>query len=290
MGKGIWRKWNSFRATVDDTTATIRAVVWSVGVGAVITILIGKWLASLNSIQRVALWVIGACLIIIALTYFLDWQRKKSIDKIPELLAKMDGLIFDYIDNHAIQNTPIELVEDLAKLMNMNISELKSAATSGNKNRAEQEFAKFADAHSKRFNSKNFSDNIMNLRLAGAIMTEHNIGLIAVTSTKEYQELFQQLRYLRRRLPSIIVSRSINEYLHQSEGLYNMLLSIQPFASMGSFKDVIPVRIRAYSDVVRPMVEGHTASLINAVRESIDDYKHRYTNNDTTSNKKGKGK
>ncbi len=44
-------------------------------------------------------------------------------------------------------------------------------------------------------------------------------------------------------------------------------------SGIGSFMDVIPVRIGAYSDVVRPIVEGHTAELINAVRESIDDYK-----------------
>jgi len=184
-----------------------------------------------------------------------------------------------------MQNTPAELVDDLAKLMNMNISELKSAASSGNKNRAEQEFAKFSDAHSKRFNSKNFSDNIMSLRLAGAIMTEYDVGLIAVTSSKEYQKLFQQIRYFRRRLPSISISRSINEYFNQSEGLYNMLFSIEPFESMGSFKDIIPVRIRAYSDVIRPIVEGHTASLINAVRESIDEYKRGYANKDIGNKK-----
>jgi hypothetical protein len=171
----------------------------------------------------------------------------------------------------------------------MNMSELKAAAASGNKNRAEQEFSKFTDIHSKRFNSKNFSDNIMNLRLAGALMTEHKVGLIAVTSSKDYQDLFQQVRFLRRRLPSIAVSRSINEYLNQSEGLYNMLFSIQPFANMGSLKDIIPVKIRAYSDVIRPTVEGHTASLINAVRESIDDYKHGYNKNSVDS-KKEKGK
>ena len=276
MFKSIWERWHLFRATVDDTTATIRAVLYFIGIGAVATILIGKWLATLNTIQRVGLWVTGACLFIVVMTYLVDWQRKRNTDRIPELLARMDGLIFDYIDNHPMQVTPAGLVEDSAKLMNMNIDNLKSAATSGNKKTAEQEFEKFADAHSRRFNSKNFSDNIMNLRLAGAIMTEYKVGLVAVMNTRDYQKLEQQVTYLRRRLPSVVVSRSINEYFHQSEGLYNLLFSIQPFAYMGSFKDVIPVRIRAYSDVVRPIVEGHTASLINAVRESIDDYKHKY--------------
>jgi len=290
MFEGLREKWDSFRATVDDTTATIRAMIWAVEIGAVITVLIGQWLANLNTIQRVSLWVAGACLIIIALTYLLDWNRKKATDKIPELLAKMDGLVFDYIDNEIIQNSPEELVTDLAKLMNMNIDNLKSAAASGNRNRAEEEFAKFADTHSRRFNSKNFSDNIMNLRLAGAIMTEHNVGLVTITSTKEYQKLFQQVRYLRRRLPSVVMSRSINEYFNQSEGLYNMMFSIQPFANIGALKDIIPVRVRAYSDVVRPIVEGHTASLINAVRESIDDYKHRYKDKDSDKSDRKKGK
>ncbi|MDD5039038.1 MAG: hypothetical protein PHN78_06950 [Dehalococcoidales bacterium] len=288
MFKEFWERWNSFRATVDDTTATIRAAFWAVGVVAVITLFIGNWFASLNNIQRNALWVIGGCLIIVVLTYVLDWQRKRGIDKIPELLAKMDSMIFDYYDQDYVMTAPMELIEDLAKLMNFNISELKSAATSGNKNRAEQEFAKFADAHTRRFNSKNYGENLLNLRLAGAIMSEYNVGMIAITNTEEYQKLYQRVRYLRKRLPSATISRSISEYFNQSDGLYSMLFSIQPFANLGAFQKIIPVKIRAYSDIVRPTVEGHTSSLVNGVRESIDNFKHKYTVDKDETNRKTK--
>jgi hypothetical protein len=276
-------KWRALKASIDDTTATIRTISEVVGLGSVIIVVIGKWLATLNDIQRNALWAAGGCLVIIIVTYIADWQKKRAIDKIPELLAKMDSLILDYFDNGLIfHDTPMELLEDLAKLMNFNINELKTAATSGNKHRAEQEFSRFADAHSKRFNSKNFAENILNLRLAGALMNEYNTGLIVVTRTKEYQDLYQQVRYLRKRLPAANVNKSINEYFHQSEGLYSLLFSIQPFANLGIFRDIIPVKIRAYSDVVRPIVEGHLASLIISVRESISDYKHKYTISDNT--------
>lgn len=228
----------------------------------------------------------GIFLILIAFTYLLDWQRKHAIDTIPALLAKMDSLVLDYIDAYVIPNTSEDLVNDLAKLMRLDITELKAAATSGNKNRAEQEFAKFVDKHNQRFNSKNYLDNITNLCLAGAIMNEYKVGLIAITTTREYQNLYQKVRNLRRQLPSVVISRKINEYLSQSEGLYNMLLSVRPFEGMGSLKEVIPVKLRAYNNIVRPVVEGQTAMLISAVQESIDEYK----NTDSVNREKNKGK
>lgn len=47
MFKNIGAKWNSFRSTVNDNTTTNRAIVWAVGVGAVLIIIISKWLAGL---------------------------------------------------------------------------------------------------------------------------------------------------------------------------------------------------------------------------------------------------
>jgi hypothetical protein len=109
MFRWIWSRWNLLGATVDDTTATIRAVVWSIGGVAVITVVVGKWLASLNTIQRIGLWVVVGCLTIIALTYFFDWQRKRAVDKIPELLAKMDSMVFDYLEDYDMAEAPPEL-------------------------------------------------------------------------------------------------------------------------------------------------------------------------------------
>lgn len=42
--------------------------------------IIGKWLASLNLIQTIGLWVSIACLVFIVLTYLFDWQRKRRTD------------------------------------------------------------------------------------------------------------------------------------------------------------------------------------------------------------------
>lgn len=275
MSNGFFSGWKSFRDTVDDTTSTIRGVFWVVGVVAVFIIVLGNWLATLNTIQITALWIAGVCLALIIFTYYLDWSRKRSIDNIPELLAQLDQLTLDYIDGYIIKNAPEALLNDLAKMMNMDIGNLKTAACSGNKKQAEQAFAQFVEKSSRYSNPKKFQENIMTLRLMGGLMNEYDSGLARVTNTAEYQRVYRRIQQLRKRLPSAVISAKINEYFHQSDGLYSVLLSIKPFESLGTLKEMIPARIRAHSDVMRPIIEGHINTLISGVRESINDYKQR---------------
>jgi hypothetical protein len=268
-------KWRAFRDTVDDTTSTIRSIFYMLGVVAVVVVFIRKWLESLDTIQMVALWVALACLGIIVLTYLLDWRRKRSIDKIPELLARLDELVLDYIEGYDMPKVPETLLDDLARVLNLNIGELKAAARSGDKKQAEQAFTRFQQRYEGYSNPKKFSEQIMNMRLAGALMNENNVGLDSITNTQEYQRIYQRVRALRKQLPSRTISTKINEYFHQSEALYSMLLSIKPFENLATLRDIIPARIRAGHDVTLPIVEGYIDTLISAVRESINEYKQK---------------
>jgi hypothetical protein len=268
-------KWRAFRDTVDDTTSTVRSIVWMlVGVGVIITV-VREWLKSLDTIQIAAIWVVLVGLGVIALTYFLDWRRKRNVDKIPELLARLDELVLDYIEGYDMPNLPETLLDDLARVLNLNIGELKAAARSGDRKQAEQAFTRFQQRYEKYSNPKKFSDQIMNMRLAGALMNENNVGLDSITNTQEYQRIYQRVRALRKQLPSRTISTKINEYFHQSEALYSMLLSIKPFENLATLRDIIPARIRAGHDVTLPIVEGYIDTLISAVRESINDYKRK---------------
>ncbi len=166
----IWRVWKSFTETVDSTTSSIRGCLWVVVMVGGVVIFIGKWLATLNYIQRVAVIVILACLFFIMVTYILDWQRKRSIDSIPELLTKIDQMTLNYIDDFmSKESTSIELVKDLAKLVGMNIDSLLSAAESQNKIRAEQEFERFMNRYGKLADPKKTAENILTLRLMGGL-------------------------------------------------------------------------------------------------------------------------
>jgi hypothetical protein len=257
-----------------------------VGVVAVIIVVIRRWFESLDTIQTSALWVALVCLGIILLTYYWDWQRKRGVDKLPELLAQLDKLTLDYISNYTMVNPPEALLNDMASLMKMDIGDLKAAAYSGNKKRAEQAFIAFADKYGRYSNPKKFQDNIMTLRLAGGLMNEYNVGLVSITNTPEYQRIYQRIRNLRRRLPSAIISAKINEYFNQSVGLYSMLLSVKPFESLGTLRDTIPAQTRAHYEVMLPSIEGHMDTLISAVRESINDYKQK----DKSFKEKNRGK
>jgi hypothetical protein len=279
-------KWRAFRDTVDDTTSTVRAIFWMLGVVAVIVVFIRKWLGSLDTIQMAALWVALACLGIIVVTYLLDWRRKRSIDKIPELLAQLDKVVLDYIENYTMPNISERLLDDLANLNNINIGELKAAARSGDRKQAENAFFRFGQRYEKYRDHKKFQEQIMNMRLAGALMNEEHVGLVGIIDTREYQRIYQRVRDLRKRLPSQAVSGKINDYFYQSEALYSMLLSIKPFENLGNLRELVPARMRASREITFPIIEGHMNTLISAVRESIDDYKQK--GKVTTQKDKGK--
>jgi len=272
----IFEKWKSFTETVDTTTSSFRGCLWVVAMVGGAVIAAGKWLETLNDWQRGAFVVVLLCLLFIGLTYVLDWRRKRSIDSIPELLTRIDQMTLDYIDDYMSNtNTPKALVKDLAKLAGVNIDLLLSAAESQNKMRAEQEFERFINRYERLANPKKVTENILTLRLMGALMSDYNEGLASLTTNEKYQNIYQRIKQLQRRSPSAEISTKVNEYFHQSEGWYSLLLSIKPFVHLGGLKQLIPAKVRALSNIMRPMVEGHTATLIAAISESIEKHKNR---------------
>jgi hypothetical protein len=272
--RNIWKGWRFITETVEDTLSAIRGVAVVAGIIGGIFIVIGKWWTTANYVQKSGALAVIISAAVIGFTYFLAWKRVNDTNKIPELLLKLDQMTLDYIDNvaHSLE-TPEALVDDLAKLFGWDIAPLKSAAKFNDKQLAEAEFRKFAQRYETLLNRKKVTDSLANLRLMGALMDDYKVGLSRITTTKDYERLFQRVKTLQRRLSSVDTSKKVNEYFYVSEGLYSVLLSSQPFMNLGSLKTLIPTRLRAYRSIMRPLIEGHTATLISAVRESIEQHK-----------------
>ena len=243
---------------------------------AAIGITIRHWLKSLDTLQLSLLLVVLLCLLLIGLTYFLDWRRKKNIDNLPELLSQLDQLTLDYIDDFVPHSkTPETLLNDLASLFGMDIGQLKHAMLTQNHKLAQQEFIRLSNKYERFANLKKLPENLLTLRLMGGLMNEYNVGLAHITDVEEYRNLSQRIKRLQKRLPTAAITAKVNEYSSASEGLYSLLLSTKPFANIGTLKELIPARERAHSLIMRSVIEGYTTTLISAVRESIEKYKNK---------------
>lgn len=283
--------WRAFRETVDETTSNIR---WCLGVVAMIgtiTVIIGRWLSTLNTIQIVALYVVLGCLVIIGITYFVDWRRKKSVENIPELLAKIDQLTLQYIEAFDPPSKPEQVSDNLAKMLGLNTTQLKAAMRRQDQEGIELEYEKVMRQYQHKFAnpSNKAPETIQNLLYMSAFLNDNEMGLKQVTATAEYQRLQDRVRMLQRMVPSPNINMKINDYWRWSEGLYCVVLTTRPFLFLpGIDKSRIPPKVRAANALMRPTVEQQTALLISTVRESIEQYKER--NKRPTDVKEDKGK
>lgn len=251
-----------------------------------IGIIIRQWLSSLDTLQIVFLVIGLLCICLIGFTYYFDWRRKKSVDNIPDLLSQIDQLTLDYIDNSDLHSDkPQELLDDLGKLLNMDVSQLKRVALERNKEEAQYEFQRFTDRYSKYLNPSKTTkkDTVWNLLLIGSTLNEYGVGLANITDTEEYKKLYDRVKNLQRQVPTAEINMKINAYFNGSRGLYSTLLSTKPIE--GELRALIPIRIRASNGMLRNIIEGQTAILISEVRESVQASKGKGRETEQSSHK-----
>lgn len=274
---GIKDNFQSFRETIDNTTASIRGVFWIGVIVVTVGLLILEWFTTLNTGQWVLLGIGLAFLFGIGVTYFLDWMRRKNIDNIPELLTKLDKLTVDHIDEFNTESDkPEMLLDDLSKLWNVDIVRLKTAAREKNQRAIGEELerinGKFGDYVARRKGGK---DVLTNLLLIAGTLDDYNVGLARITDTTDYHNLYKRIRNLQKQVPIVDVNTKINEYFRWSYALYSVLLSTKPILNLVELKELIPIKIRANNHLIRNTVEDQTATLISAVRQSILEAKQR---------------
>ncbi len=280
------KAWRDFMDTVDSTTRFFRGLLWMVTIIMAIGIIIRQWLSSLDTLQIVFLVIGLLCICLIGFTYYFDWRRKKSVDNIPDLLSQIDQLTLDYIDNSDLHSDkPQELLDDLGKLLNMDVSQLKRVALERNKEEAQYEFQRFTDRYSKYLNPSKTTkkDTVWNLLLIGSTLNEYGVGLANITDTEEYKKLYDRVKNLQRQVPTAEINMKINAYFNGSRGLYSTLLSTKPIE--GELRALIPIRIRASNGMLRNIIEGQTAILISEVRESVQASKGKGRETEQSSHK-----
>lgn len=273
---GLWRFIQSLKETAEETTSTIR---WLLGVFlilAVIGVAFGKWISGLNTLQIASFYIGIGIIVLIGITFLVDWNTRRNIYRIPDLLALIDELTLDLIDEYEFPKENEDVTDDLAKVIGTgDINQLKSAVREKRKSAVESELTRMNNHYNSLVNSKKPQEALQNLLLTSGFLNSHDIGLKRVTNTPRYNRLYKTIKTLQKRVPSANINMKINEYWKWSEGLYSLILTTKPLMNIPGLKELMPPKYLASSSMMRPQIQDFTTVLISGVRESIESYKER---------------
>jgi len=277
--------------TAKETTTTIRWLLGVVVVLGAIGIGFGEWLSHLNTISFVSFWVVIGALILMLGTLGLDWMRQRDIERIPDLVEKMDILTSNFVDDFTPQLSEGEwrnLYRDYSVILGLNLDNLMNVLPKDyNKTLLEREFENINRAYVRKLDpQKKTEESLIYLGDMGSILDTYNVGLGRLKATPQYQKLDKKIKSLQRKAPSAYISVKVNDYYTVSERLYTILLGVKPLYEQPMLRELLPAKIKAKKSQIRPMVDGQIANLISGVRESIVKYKER---NEEQGQQKSKG-
>jgi hypothetical protein len=234
-----------------------------------------QWLNDLNTWSKVFYSIALCGLIFIFAIAFVTWWRKHDVDNIPGYLCQLDNMMRDYVNTLNTDTLPPEDMAatsvDLGELWHINVNEMESALKNKDKVRMRKLGYTASNQFAKLIDPKDRSNSTMkSLLTTSGIMNYHGVGLDRVTNTANYQKIFTKVKRLQQVVPNAETNIHINQYLNWSEGLYSVLLSYRCIMDKPEILALLPASERASTSYIARQIEGNTATLISAVRESLD--------------------
>ena len=275
----------SFFSKLAYSRKAVEDIFWAACLIVGVYVILWKLISRLDPVQIWGLVVIGIILFLIGCLRFWGWWEERDIEKLPEHLFKLDGIMLDYVDKVTFdKDTPPQMFNDLAKLMKLGTAAvtLETAVKSDDTDRIE----KAADEMAKRYqrflavkpnDAASLQNMMWELRQIGALLDEHGMGLGELKKGKAYASLYEKIQKLKIRAPTARIGIAVNDYFNSSDGLYAVLLSAKPLMGYPKLRAKLPARVKTGSSLMRPVVENYTHALITAVRESIDSRDTRQT-------------
>jgi hypothetical protein len=270
---------SSFFQTTKETTETI---LWFLGVVVMlggIGVGFGKWFSSLNTFQTVSFFIMVGALFLIAVTLVLNWLHKRDVEKIPDLIEKLDVLTSNFVDDFKLKLSEEEwtnILRDYSSLLGLDFSGLEAAFKDGNKKKLETAFESFNRAYNRKLNPENkTAESLTDVGDMGSILDTYNAGFGCLKQTPQYQKLDKKIKALQRKAPSAYISVKVNDYYVVSEKLYTMILGTKPLYDQPLLAGKMPAKVKAKKSQVRPLIDGQISNLIAGVREAILKHKER---------------
>ncbi len=255
-----------------------QAVITIVGVVAMIAAgwaTVIAWFDDLSPASIFWYSIAVACLILIFIVASITWWRKHDIDNLPNYLCQLDAMVRDYVNNLAPDKANPDdwanCTRDLGELWHIDVRNLATAVQQQDKIRIKKMSFSTSSMFSNMTDPKERSSTTLkSLLTASGIMNFHCVGLDVVKKTDNYQRLFTKIKNLQRIAPSAEVNIKINEYFNWSDGLYSMLLGYRLIYDKPELLSLLPIGEKASVSYAGRQIEGSVATLISAVRESLD--------------------
>lgn len=266
--------------TAKDTTETILWLCGAIAVLGVVGVAFEKWFSDLSLLGVVSFFVLAAGLLGIVVTLVLNWMQKRDIERIPDLIEKLEVLTSNYVDDFELKLNEDEwnnVYDDYGQILGVDFTRLKKAlAEKRDKAALTREYEAVDRAYAKKLSFENKAEQALaDLGDMSSILDSHGAGLAALKATPQYRRLEKKIKSLQRQAPSAYVSVKVNEYFTVSERLHYMVLGTKPLYENPAFTAIMPAKIQAKRSQIRPLVDGQVANLIAGVRESIIKYKER---------------
>jgi hypothetical protein len=275
----MFRRIREYFTVLSDAQQAVNTILGVVAMVALGWAIIWKWISQLDWVQKLAIGIAAFCLLIIFIVAFITWWRKRDIEKIPQLLSQLDEIAQAYIrdfDTKTVNPQDIQAASlDFGEILKIDVWRFSTSL----EHKDRMMIRKQAEDAQKKINAfidpKNRNnDSLKLLLMMSGAMNTHSVGLDRVKMTYDYQKIYKKIKYLQRIVPSAETNIRINEYFNWSTGLYSLLLGYKYALDKPQLAELLPAEERATTTFITPQIEGNIATLISAVRESLE--KHKY--------------
>lgn len=252
---------------VTSTVVMIWGIIWS-------------WIKNLEKVQIILFGIAAVFFLIVIIRLIMAWWYRRNIERIPDLIEKLDVMVSSYIDDFKFNLTEQEwksINRDYSNVLGIDLTKLESELLKeNNKEGIQRAYDSVIRAYEKKLDPENkTTESLTYLGDMGSILDKYNVGLNNLKETEQYQKLDKKIKSLQRKAPSANISAKVNAYYRLSERCYILLLGVKPLLEQPTLSDRIPAKIYAKKSQIRPLIDGQIANLIAAVRESILKYKER---------------
>ena len=132
------------------------------------------------------------CFLAVFIRFAYDRWQKHSVERIPDLVDKLDTMIWDYIDNFEYQmpeNDWAAMVKEYGQLLGMDFHRFITATLEQKQDIINEEFEKISKAYNRKLNTENkMVQTIGDLRDMGELLNKYDIGLYLLPPMNFNQE------------------------------------------------------------------------------------------------------
>jgi len=267
------RIWNWFK-NLSDITGLPRTIGEAITLVALAGVAIRQWMEGLDQTQLILILIALFGLVVVGITYLLEWRRNRSVRYIPTLLYQMDEKMKCLIETAQCSQDKMEkFIDDAGELWDIDIQKLKDAYKAGNiadiKATIIDEMDKFSKQHQLPPSAPQPFTIVKDLlRNLTGLMSYHEIGITSIKDY-EYEKFEKHLEVLKKRVKQSRTINTINSYLFWWSGLSNLLLLYHYDSLDNVLPDLLPAKVKAAIPTMQTLIQTAIEEYMGYIKDNV---------------------